>query len=188
MKIKIIAQDKEHLKKLIEEEMTLHGNECDLNHIDTSLVKDISYLFFNSKFNGDISKWNTSNVTNMGSVFSYSIFTGDISNWDTRNVTDMAGMFFSSHFKGDISQWNISNVHYMQNMFYQSQFNHDISHWKLGYVLDMSCMFDDCEYEKPWWAIEDNHKRKIALDNYQLMQKLEDKLISKETKLHLKKI
>ena len=61
----IVAKNKEHLKKLMQEEIKLHGYECDLNHIDTSQITDMSSLFRMSQFNGDISKWDTSNVKNM---------------------------------------------------------------------------------------------------------------------------
>ena len=131
MKPTIIAKDTEHLKSLVEEEMTLYGHECDLNHIDTTLITDMSYLFNESIFNGDISQWNVS------------------------HVTDMTAMFANSHFNGNINQWNIINVTYINNIFYHS-----------------TC-------EKPWWAIEDNEKRKIAIDNYKIMQKLENNLSNK---------
>ena len=53
-------------------------------------------MFFNSQFNGDISKWDVSNVTNMSCMFDYnSQFNGDISKWDVSNVTDMSNMFFN---------------------------------------------------------------------------------------------
>ena len=52
---KIVAKDKRHLKKLIEEEMEKEGDECDLNFIDLSLIQDMSKLFENSKFNANIS-------------------------------------------------------------------------------------------------------------------------------------
>lgn len=39
-----------------------YKTSADLNFIDTSLIKDMSRLFKNSEFNGDISKWDVSNV------------------------------------------------------------------------------------------------------------------------------
>ena len=53
---------KEELQKIIKDRIRKQGNECDLNDIDVSLIDDMSYLFRDSKFNGDISKWNTSSV------------------------------------------------------------------------------------------------------------------------------
>jgi surface protein len=67
-------------------------------------------MFGDSKFNGDISKWDVSNVTNMCYMFSYSQFNGDISKWNVSNVTNMEYMYDNSKFNGDISNWNISNV------------------------------------------------------------------------------
>ena len=80
---------KEELKKIIKDRIEEQGTECDLNDFDVSLIEDMSYLFFGSKFDGDISKWNTRNVIDMTAMFAYSRFNGDISKWDTSNVTDM---------------------------------------------------------------------------------------------------
>jgi surface protein len=56
----------------------------------------MSYLFANSKFNGDISKWDVSKVEKMTRMFYSSQFNGDISDWDTSNVEDMSFMFAAS--------------------------------------------------------------------------------------------
>ncbi len=96
MKNKIIAQGKEHLKTLIIQEINESGHECNLNHIDVSQLKDMSYLFNDSKFNGDVSKWDTSKVVNMGF------------------------MFYDSPFNGNIAQWNVSNVERLDSLFLKS--------------------------------------------------------------------
>ena len=50
------------LEQIVNNRIDKEGPNCDLNDIDISLIDDMSGLFYNSKFNGDISKWNTSNV------------------------------------------------------------------------------------------------------------------------------
>ena len=44
----IIAQDKKHLQALIKKEMLFFGSQCNLNHIDTSVITDMSCLFKDS--------------------------------------------------------------------------------------------------------------------------------------------
>ena len=53
------------LKKIIIDRISKDGHKCDLNDIDTSLITDMSYLFYNVSFTGNISRWNTSNVKKM---------------------------------------------------------------------------------------------------------------------------
>ena len=103
-------ETKDELKDIIKQRIESEGNKCDLNDIDTSNITDMSWLFDDSKFNGDISKWNVSNVTNMNHMFNGSVFNQDISNWDVSNVTNMEDMFFCSKFNNDISNWDVYNV------------------------------------------------------------------------------
>ena len=87
---------KDELKFIIKSRITEEGPNCDLNDIDTSLITDMSWLFYYSKFNGDISKWNTSNVIDMSYMFEKAAFTGDISAWDTSKVENMKNTFSKS--------------------------------------------------------------------------------------------
>ena len=100
---------KEELEQIIKDRISKEGTNCDLNDIDTSLIEDMSYLFWQSEFNGDISKWNVSKVENMNGTFYKSKFNGDISNWDVSNVTNMKNMFACSKFNQNISDWKISS-------------------------------------------------------------------------------
>ena len=53
--------------------------------------------FSNSKFTGDISKWNVSNVINMANMFRFNNnFTGDISRWNVSRMCDTSRMFDDS--------------------------------------------------------------------------------------------
>ena len=93
---KITVEKREHLIKLISETIEKEGPNCDLNFIDVSHVTNMSHLFFNSQF------------------------TGDISRWDVSSATDVSWMFWRSQFRGDISRWEVSEDVNMKLMFYES--------------------------------------------------------------------
>ena len=142
------------LKEIIDDRISKEGPDCDLNDIDTSLIDDMSYLFYKSEFNGDISEWDVSNVQNMDMMFYKSCFNGDISKWDTSKVENMNNMFSKSKFNGDISDWNVSNVKDMGWMFVDSGFNQDISNWKINKDCYTMRMFIKC-------PIKDEFKPKL---------------------------
>ena len=128
---KYFPQTKDELKAIIEKRIKDKGNEADLNDIDVSNIKDMSYLFGGEiDFNGNISCWNVSHVTDMRYMFRYcKSFNQDISSWDVSNVTNMDNMFDGCIiFNKDISNWDVSKVKTMYGMFYGCRdFNQDIS-------------------------------------------------------------
>ena len=72
------------IRQLVKNCISIFGNNCNLNWIDTSNVTDMSFLFYASDFNGNISEWDVSNVINMERMFTWSEFNSDISNWNIR--------------------------------------------------------------------------------------------------------
>jgi len=58
---RIIVKTKDELIEIIKG----YPVDADLNHLDVSLITDMSGLFRSSKFNGDISQWDVSKIVNM---------------------------------------------------------------------------------------------------------------------------
>ena len=143
---KVIATSLKQLKTLVKKQIKAEGPNCDLNFIDVSQITDMSRLFTDLEFNGDISQWDVSNVTTMNSMFCRSKFNGDISQWNVSKVTDMITMFTETPFNGDISKWDVSNVTSMNGMFCGSKFNGNISQWNVSKVTSMMMMFNSSQF------------------------------------------
>ena len=187
MKNTIIALNKKHLKQLIDNEININGLNCSLMYIDVSKITNMSNLFSDSGFIGDISNWNTENVTTMDFMFSNSKFNGDLSSWNVSRVLFMNSMFMGANFNNDISSWDVSNVRHMNNMFEKSSFKQSLDNWQPLSLEKCVQMFYNCNTPNPYWFELTKDERMNAIKIYQYHKKLnlmlDDKKINKKNKL-----
>ena len=127
---------KEELKKITDDE-----NIC-LSSVDTSLIKDMSFLFENSKrknFEG-IETWDTSNVYDMTAMFKNAeYFNYDLNSWNTSNLKKIPFMFFNAlSFDKYPYKWNLDNIKETYNVFSE---NIDIK--KLPINLRVNLYYED---------------------------------------------
>ena len=156
---KYFPKTKKELREIIEQRIKQEGTEVDLNDIDVSEITDMSELFMDLDFNGDISLWDVSNVKYMQNMFlKCESFNQDISYWDVSNVENMNSMFYDcGEFNVDISSWNVSKVINMSGMFWRCKsFNQDLSSWDVSNVTFMSSMFTGCPIKDKYKPNFDN--------------------------------
>ncbi len=111
------------------------------DQICTSLVTDMSRLFYNTDIFMCIENWDVSNVVNMNEMFYRSYFDesyieiglcySDIGKyWNPKSVKNMTRMFSESNFNQAIGGWDVSNAENMDEMFKNAlKFNQDLSKW-----------------------------------------------------------
>ncbi len=152
--------DKTALEAEIAKAIKEHGNDVNLNYIDTSEVTNMNLMFQgNTTFNGDISKWDTSSVTDMYAMFyDATTFNQSLNSWDVSKVKGMYRMFFgATTFNQPLTSWNVTEVTDMRNMFHKATaFNQDISGWADKSGRKTSDMFEGATAmetsHKPSWA------------------------------------
>jgi len=188
----IVAKNKTHLSQLIKDEIRQNGDKCDLNHIDVSQITNMSVLFKDIDFNGDISQWNTSRVTEMKYMFVNSKFNQSISCWDVSKVKNMSFMFYGSKFNQNISKWDVSNVEYMPYMFSQSSFSQDISSWRPIRLINkdhiFKCSSSFAKNKVPYWVDVNIEFLEQTVNAYQLQRKLNMTLEQKLDRCNVIKI
>ncbi|WP_156528194.1 BspA family leucine-rich repeat surface protein [Helicobacter sp. CLO-3] len=140
-KHKYHPQNRDELVALLKDE------NIKLDTIDTSKIKDMSFLF------SDISDEECDKMTKNRDCAPYikngkntartrKDFSG-IETWDVSNATNMDNMFSGAKsFNKPLDSWSVSNVTNMKSMFYRAEsFNQPLDSWDVSNVADMSGMF-----------------------------------------------
>ena len=118
--VKPRPKTKDELQDIIIAELNNQGRDADLNFIDTSLITNMSELFYGlDPGNIKIDQWDVSNAVNMYNMFHRcKKFNADISSWDVSNVELMSDTFSGCWaFKQDLSGWNVKNVIWYDRTF-----------------------------------------------------------------------
>ena len=121
-------------------------NGIHISEWDTSEVKNMNYLFYNTTFNEDISNWNVENVTSMYAMFSFTnTFNKPLNRWNVGKVTNMGFMFNGlNKFNQPLNEWNVRSVKNMMSMFNRTTiFNQTLDNWDVSNVTDMNNMFEE---------------------------------------------
>ncbi|WP_157159062.1 BspA family leucine-rich repeat surface protein [Brachyspira pilosicoli] len=145
---------KQELEKLV------YTDGIKLYDVDTSLITDMSELFYKSSrkdFEG-IEDWDVSNVEDMSYMFAYmsydsfesrskAKFNRNLNNWNVSKVKHMSFMFYyCNDFNQPLDKWDVSNVEDMFRMFDNcKKFNQPLNNWNVSNVTNMSGMFQVAE-------------------------------------------
>lgn len=137
----------ETIKDIVDEYLNKYGNDANLNNIDVSHVTDMSMVFYNKDFIGDVSEWDVSNVEIFRSMFQgCKNFNSDISKWDVHNGESFDSMFaWCRSFNSDISTWDVSSGKYFSGMFLNCHaLDQNFSKWNMKNAETTSDMFCKC--------------------------------------------
>ena len=145
---------KQELEKLV------YTDGIKLYDVDTSLITDMSELFYKSSrkdFEG-IEDWDVSNVEDMSYMFAYmsydsfesrskAKFNRNLNNWNVSKIKHMSFMFYyCNDFNQPLDKWDVSNVEDMFRMFDNcKKFNQPLNSWNVSNVTNMSGMFQVAE-------------------------------------------
>ncbi|ULO04570.1 BspA family leucine-rich repeat surface protein [Campylobacter sp. RM12651] len=139
------------LLKVLDKEFTKNRKFVlitDLSEIDTSLITDMSYLFFGDIYNmplQGVEQWNTSSVVNMKYMFAGCKVFNQPLNFDTSKVTTMEGMFMNCYNFNQPLNFDTSNVKDMNYMFSGCENFNQCLNFDTSKVTTMIEMFKDCK-------------------------------------------
>ena len=122
------------------------------NYLNTSNVKNMTYMFLNCKqlTSIDVSNFNTDKAEYMGGIFfgCKNLTSIDVSNFNTSNASETALMFANCEnlTSLDLSNFNTAKVNSMWGMFRDctNLTTLDVSNFNTANVTDMFALFEGC--------------------------------------------
>ena len=113
---------------------TYFRNTNALKNWNPSSAKNMTRMFYESAFNGEITDWNVSSVTDMTEMFARSNFNQPL-NWNSSNVISFEGFLEQTSYFNKPITLDLSSAITIEAIFQNaSQFNQDISHWDVSNV------------------------------------------------------
>lgn len=112
----------------------------DLTGWDMGNALHLSFMFYGSYGNPNISTWNTSSTIDMWGLFEdTAAFNGDIGQWDTSRVVELGQTFRNaSAFNQNLDLWDTSRVESLYYTFaFASSFDGEIASWDVTRVTSM---------------------------------------------------
>lgn len=140
--MKFLPENKEELKELLSNE------SINLADINTSLITDMSYLFYNttrSNFSG-INTWDTSKVESFEGMFAKASNFNEIITFNTCNANNLSKMFFACEKLNQALVLDVKNANDISEMFYGCEnLNSKISFKNSENIQNASMLFKNCK-------------------------------------------
>jgi len=155
-------KNRKELVEIISKKYQDNKEDLDLNDIDISNIKDLSYLFeLIQPIKVDMNLWNTSHVTDIHGLFWNNTVTKEIhiENWDVSNVETAYGAFYFCNKLTELNldNWDFSSCTEFDLMFKgcENLDTHFTDNWKMPtHVITADNMFEGCKYKPKWYKGE----------------------------------
>lgn len=140
--MKYLPENKEELKEL------LSDKNINLADINTSLITDMSYLFYNSTRNdfSGLNSWDTSKVESFEGMFCKASNFNELISFDTSKATNLNKMFFACENLNQALILDVKNANDISEMFYGCEsLNNKIIFKNSENIQNASMLFKNCK-------------------------------------------
>lgn len=140
-----INDDNKHIFKIFPNLLQIDG-------VPEIKTQDLSHMFEKTSIRyGELNKWDVSNVRNMEYMFSNSKYVDPLGDWNVSGVENMSFMFYNSKYNQPLNNWKVTDVDNMESMFELSYYTHTLEDWKVSGVKNMKKMFYRSRNKLSWF-------------------------------------